>query len=313
MFLDINEKLVKIQELLRKKEKNQVQLNEYEREWESIQETIRQLEKTLQSEEKDVKRLEGISLASLFAALSGTKEEKLAKEKEELVIAQYRLEQATRTLKDIEESKRLIENQLSELGNIENQYEKLLLEKERLVKTSQSPLAKKVLEMSEQEGILQSKMRELDEAIVAGEDVSQLLDEALLALKKAQSWGNIDIFAKGGFITDMVKHQHIDHAEEVIRKAQASIRSFQKELLDVNKTTNIEINISGMLKFADFFFDGFISDFMVQGKISNALNQTRDEYDNVSEIVMKLNLEYNETQKELEKIQKEKREIIEKL
>ncbi|MDP4083128.1 MAG: hypothetical protein Q8934_00775 [Bacillota bacterium] len=313
MFLEINEKLVKIQVLLRKKEKYQVQLNEYEREWESIQETIRQLEKTLQSEEKDVKRLEGISLASLFAALSGTKEEKLVKEKEELVIAQYRLEQATRTLKDIEESKRLIENQLSELGNIENQYENLLLEKERLVKTSQSPMAKKVLEMSEQEGILQSKMRELDEAIVAGEDVSQLLDEALLALKKAQSWGNIDIFAKGGFITDMVKHQHIDHAEEVIRKGQASIRSFQKELLDVNKTTNIEINISGMLKFADFFFDGFISDFMVQGKISNALNQTRDEYDNVSEIVMKLNLEYNETQKELEKIQKEKREIIEKL
>lgn len=313
MFLDINEKLVKIQELLRKKEKYQVQLNGYEREWESIQETIRQLERTLQSEEKDVKRLEGISLASLFAALSGTKEEKLAKEKEELVVVQYRLEQATRTKKDIEESKRQIEHQLSELVNIENQYENLLLEKEKLVKTSQSPMAKKVLEMSEQEGILQSKMRELDEAIIAGEDVSQLLDEALLALKKAQSWGNIDIFAKGGFITDMVKHQHIDHAEEVIRKAQASIRSFQKELLDVNKTTNIEINISGMLKFADFFFDGFISDFMVQGKINNALNQTRDEYDNVTEITMKLNLEYNETQKELEKIQKEKREIIEKL
>jgi hypothetical protein len=43
------------------------------------------------------------------------------------------------------------------------------------------------------------------------------------------------------------------------------------------------------------------------------LNQTRDEYDNVMEITMKLNLEYNEMQKELEKIQKEKREIIEKL
>ncbi|MED4228461.1 hypothetical protein [Neobacillus cucumis] len=111
----------------------------------------------------------------------------------------------------------------------------------------------------------------------------------------------------------MVKHQHIDHAEEVIRKTQSSMRFFQKELLDVNKTANIEIKISDMLKFADFFFDGFISDFMVQGKINNALNQTRNEYDNVTEIVMKLNLEYNETQSELEKIQKEKREIVEKL
>lgn len=313
MFIEINEKLVKIQEQLHKKEKYQLQLNEYEKEWESIQETIRQLEKTLQSDEKDVKRLEVISLASLFAALSGTKEEKLAKEKEELVLAQYRLEQATQTKKDIEESKRRIENQLSELVDIEDQYEKLLLEKEKLVKTSQSPMEKKVLEISEQEGILQAKMKELDEAIVAGENVSEMLDEALLVLKKAQSWGNFDIFTKNGFITDMVKHQHIDHAEEVIRKAQASIRSFQKELLDVNKTANIEINISGMLKFADFFFDGFISDFMVQGKINKALNQTRDEYDNVTEIVMKLNLEYTETQSELEKIQKEKREFIEKL
>ncbi|MED4228460.1 hypothetical protein [Neobacillus cucumis] len=188
MFLDINEKLVKIQEQLRKKEKYQGQLNEYEREWESIQETIRQLEKALQCEEKDVKRLEGISLASLFAALSGTKEKKLEKEKEEFVLAQYCLEQATLTKKDIEESKRQIENQLSDLVDIENQYENLLLEKERLVKASQSPMAEKVLEMSEQEGILQSKMRELDEAIDAGEEVAQLLDETLLALKKAQSW-----------------------------------------------------------------------------------------------------------------------------
>ncbi|NRD81075.1 hypothetical protein HPT25_27670 [Bacillus sp. BRMEA1] len=313
MFLEINEKLVKIQEKLRKKEKYQLQLNEYEKEWESIQETVRQLEKTLHSEEKDVKRLEGISLVRLFAELSGTKEEKLAKEKEELVLAQYRLEEAMRSKNHIEEEKIRIENELSNLGHVESEYQNLLLEKESLLKSSQSPIAEKVLEMSEQEGILQSKMKELDEAIAAGEELSNFLDEALRALKEARSWGNVDMFTKGGFITDMMKHQHINNAEKSIRKAQASMRSFQKELLDVNKTSNIEINISDMLTFADFIFDGFITDFMVQGKINKALNQTQDEYDNTTEIVMNLNREYNETQLELEKIKKEKREILEKL
>ena len=52
---------------------------------------------------------------------------------------------------------------------------------------------------------------------------------------------------------------------------------------------------------------------MIAAAVNNALNQTIDEYDNVTEIVMKLNLEYNETQSELEKFQKEKREIVEKL
>jgi hypothetical protein len=64
--------------------------------------------------------------------------------------------------------------------------------------------------------------------------------------------------------------------------------------LDVKENVNLEVNISGMLKFADFFFDGFIADYMVHGKITRTLDQARSHYAKVNDILMKLNAQSEE-------------------
>jgi hypothetical protein len=90
------------------------------------------------------------------------------------------------------------------------------------------------------------------------------------------------------------------------------MRQFQKELLDVQETIS-EVNISGMLKFADFFFDGFIADFMVQGKITRSLEQTRKHFAKVNQILLKLKAQSEEIKLDLEKVQAERQGIVERL
>jgi hypothetical protein len=312
MFSDINAEIIEIQGELRKKDKYQKQLADYERELEVIEKTLSQLRVTFEAEKEDVEKLEGLSLTNLFALLSGTKDEKLAKEKEEMIAERHKLEEAAKTKMEIEDAMLEIRNKLYNLKDTEYKFHRLLMQKENMVKTSSSPYAARVLELSEQEGNLKAYMTELDEAITAGERVESALIQAMDSLKKAENWGTWDMFG-GGTISGVVKHQHIDQSEAYLHQAQTSMRQFQKELLDVQEQANLEINISGMLKFADFFFDGFIADYMVQGKITGSLDQTKSHYDKVHDLLRKLRDQLEEEETELGNIQKEKQEIIAKL
>jgi hypothetical protein len=312
MFEEINARLVAIQGELRRKDKYEVQLADYESDLNRIKKTISELQEQFESEKEDVEKLEHISLANLFATLAGTKEEKLSKERQELVTAQYKLEEARKTQQTIEEAMQDINRKWESVANAEEDYQQILLEKEDLIKTSGTPDAAKLLELSSQEGALTAHITELEEAIAAGEHVFGVLGEALTALRKAENWGTWDMLG-GGTIAGMAKHQNIDQAESYLRQAQTSMRQFQKELLDVKESANLEVNLSGMLKFADFFFDGFFVDFMVQGKIQRSLDQARDQYDQVSEINMKLYEQLEDARNNVADIHREKQEIVAKL
>ncbi|WP_312470323.1 hypothetical protein [Neobacillus sp.] len=311
MFSEINAKLVAIQGELQKRDKYKAQLKDYQKELETIEDTLSQLRTQIESEKEEVEKLEHFSLTNLFATLSGTKDEKLTKEKQEMIAAQHKLDKAKKTKMEIDEAILGLNNKLLTLKNAEYEYQQVLIQKENMIKSSTSPFAAKVFELSEQEGALKAHITQLLEANDAGKRVERALSDAIRSLEKAENWGTWDILG-GGTISSIVKHQHIDQAESDLHRAQTSMREFQKELLDVQETAFPEVNISGMLKFADFFFDGFIADFMVQGKIKGSLDQTRSHRAKTKDILLKLEAQSVENKKELEKIQNEKQSIVEK-
>lgn len=312
MFADINARLVAIQGERRKKEKYDSQLADYQKELETIEKTVSGLRDQFKAEKKDVDKLEHLSLANLFASISGKKEEKLSQEKKELIAAEHKLKEAEKTKREIELAMLELENMLQSFRNLEKDYEQLLLEKEAMIKRSNSPFAAKIFELSEQEGMLKSYITELDEAIDTGARVKRVLSDAIESLEEAEGWGTWDVLG-GGTMSDFFKHQEIDQAEEYLHQAQTYMRYFQKELLDIENIELLEINISEMLKFADFFFDGFIVDLMVKEKINQSLTRTQENYDEVTEILLKLEEQRTEKAKELEGIEKEKQEFVESL
>ena len=112
--------------------------------------------------------------------------------------------------------------------------------------------------------------REVKEAVEAADDALYHLKSARSCLNSAGNWGLLDMFG-GNLITGLLKHGKMASAEREIDEARYALQKFSKELRDVYGFSSI--HIGDFLTFADFFFDGFVMDVIVQSKISDAKRQ----------------------------------------
>ncbi|MDD6327328.1 MAG: hypothetical protein Q4D54_05795 [Eubacteriales bacterium] len=129
--------------------------------------------------------------------------------------------------------------------------------------------------------------KERMEAIGAGYRALESLREAQHNLKSAKNWGIWDMFG-GGFISTMAKHSKMDRAKQNMEQAKYDLRQFSRELNDVNMTGYFDIETGDFLSFADWFFDGFIVDWMVQDRINQAAAQVDEAIYRVEDILNRL-------------------------
>ena len=123
--------------------------------------------------------------------------------------------------------------------------------------------------------------RETEEAVWAADEALDHLYAAKKYLDSAGNWGLLDRFG-GGLISGLFKHSKMSDAEQEIEAARYSLQRFSKELRDVSGYSSI--HIGEFMTFADFFFDGFLTDVLVQSKISEAKRQCDDAIRQVSAI-----------------------------
>lgn len=129
--------------------------------------------------------------------------------------------------------------------------------------------------------------KERMEAIGAGYRALESLREAQHNLNSAKNWGIWDMFG-GGFISTMAKHSKMDRAKQNMEQAKYDLRQFSRELNDVNMTGYFDIETGDFLSFADWFFDGFIVDWMVQDRIHQAAAQVAEAIYRVEDILRRL-------------------------
>ena len=129
--------------------------------------------------------------------------------------------------------------------------------------------------------------KEKREAIEAGRRALSSLRTAKENLNSAKNWGLVDMFG-GGFFTTMLKHSKMDQAKRNMEQAKYDLRSFSRELNDVNMACNLNINTGDFLSFADYFFDGFVVDWVVQDRINNAKRQVEEAIRRTESIVSQL-------------------------
>lgn len=127
--------------------------------------------------------------------------------------------------------------------------------------------------------------RERQEAIDAGERALDSLYGVRKELESAGNWGLLDMFG-GGMFTTFVKHSKMNDAQRYMERAKRDLAAFSRELADVSETLNI--NTGDFLSFADYFFDGFLADMMVQSRIHDAQRQVDDAIYRVESILSRL-------------------------
>lgn len=129
--------------------------------------------------------------------------------------------------------------------------------------------------------------KEVREAIQAGERALNSLREAKSNLDSARNWGIFDMLG-GGFITDVIKHSKMENASSCMENAKYDLQIFQRELKDVYISLDMKVDVGGFLSFADFFFDGFVADYLVQTRIGEARRQVNEAIDQVERILAEL-------------------------
>jgi len=129
--------------------------------------------------------------------------------------------------------------------------------------------------------------REMKEALDAGERALSSLRNAQEKLNSAGNWGLFDMFG-GGLFSTIMKRSKMDDAQQLMEAAKSALKRFQRELKDVNIPLDLRMEVGSFLSFADFFFDGFVADYLVQSKISEAKEQVSDAIIRVEQILNEL-------------------------
>lgn len=126
---------------------------------------------------------------------------------------------------------------------------------------------------------------EVREARAAGIRALNSLRRAEKALSEARGWGIADILGGRGIIS-LVKHVKLDAARDALEEARFDVERFRLELEDVDVPG---IDVSSFLTFADFFFDGFLADLVVQSRINEARNRVAEACCRVEAALRRLN------------------------
>lgn len=287
-------------------EKIKKYLPSYEKKLSEIQKKKVIAEENLEKENKDVEKLKRISFAAFVAYLQKNKEDCLAKEEQEALQAAFQLRQ-------LEEDEKVllhkIEDMKKELKN-EKSIRKELEELELKETASHSPYGEELFIQRDKVRKLSIHLKEIAEAIHAGNQVLDLLNQALSSLESAESWGLFDIVG-GGFISTMAKHSHLDTAQEHLAQLKLYMDRFRKEVADVKSIRIDDVKLSGGLTLADYAFDNVFMDLFIQSKISSSKDQVKDAIDTTTKILKVLKKQNDVVRAQLKK-EKEYFEIMKK-
>lgn len=270
---------------------------------------VRQLGAEKQSEQIDVDKLEGRSLAAFFYGVIGKKDEKLDKERAEAYAAAVKYDAAARELEAVEDEIRRSEAERSGLQWCDLRYEQTLKEKAESIKSSANPEAEEILQLEERIFYIDNQKREIQEAISAGQRARMTTEGILSSLGSAEGWGTWDMLG-GGLVTDMVKHSHLDNAQNQVEQLQVELRQFKTELSDVTIQADMQVNIDGFLRFADYFFDGLFADWAVLDKIKESQGQVQRTKEQIETILTRLDTMQAEAEQQQTELKSRLDELI---
>ncbi len=115
----------------------------------------------------------------------------------------------------------------------------------------------------------------IEHAVNSANEALYHLTNAEEFLQSAGNWGIFDLLG-GKMIASVAKHTKMSRANEEILLAKQHIQEVSYFLKDQIDYIAVDLNVEGLMGFADTFFDNFITDMVVQGRINEAKIQVRE-------------------------------------
>ena len=308
---ELTAQLAEIKESLSLREKLQKDMARVRSSLEEEGKRLDALAATLSKETRDVERLESLSLTGLFYEILGGKDEQIKKERQEQLAANLKHAQCSHAVAALEQDFTELTRRLGELKGLDERYQSVLRDKEKLLIESDRPETRLLLGTAEKIGALKSSQKELQEAILAGHAVQESLQRVMDSLSSAAGWGTWDLLG-GGFLATAIKHSRIDTARSHVHEAQARAKRFERELADVRLDVDVVIDIGSFATFADYFFDNLITDWIVRSRIEESRSSANRAHANVRQMLNQLDQRSREVGRQIDEAVEERRNLIER-
>jgi len=306
---DINRKISKVKDNLIRRESLENMLKQCRKKLE--QEEIRRIELSniLNKKEKQIQRLEASSSMRFFHSIFKRKHQNLDKERQEYAVIKSKYEVCRSSINQLQSEIDLYKEEISNYYLLDIEYDNLMNEKKNLMLNKNDDVAYKLRDISKKISDLEPNIRELKVAISVGSSAQAALEKVIDSLESAKDWGVWDVMG-GGMLVTAAKHSKLDKAKEQTHYAQKMIKAFNSQLSYTNLQLDISIEIGSFATFADYFFDGIISDWFVQGKIRDSLSKTKDAYNRIKRIVNALQSRVGDLSRELDSLKEEMSTLI---
>ncbi len=286
-------------------------LNEIVPDIEKLKRELIPLERQMQKEFEDVEKLEKIGMRALFHKVLGNQEAQMEKERQEYLQASLKYDQVRKSLELLEFEKNILQKKAGSIGAIEKRLAELSATQEKELINMSGPASLELKKIYAQVETLQRLKIDINEAIKAGLKALECIDAVVAGLQQAHNWGQWDMSGRNP-MSNHLKYSAIDKAKDWAYEANRQLKVFEKELLDVYRQIpeDFQLHIDSFNRFIDVFFDNLITDWIIQQKIYNALNNTLNIRDKVVRMIKTLEAEHPKVDLQIEDWDVKKKEYV---
>lgn len=275
-----------------------------------------QLYKELLKEQQDVVKLGKFSIKNKINEWTGKLDERMEKEIAEVAEVELRYNEVEKNVLQLEAEVQALQMEIKnpEFIYIDEEWADFLQEKKTWIRRYDKNANALLHKIADERVTTQSILREINEAIEAGNKAVRTLNRALDRLDSAEGMSMWDTFLGGGLIVSALKHSEIGESENHIQRASKALRNFEKELMDVQNISkeSFAIHKKDIFTFTDIFFDNLFSDFVVHSRITDTKDKLTDVFTDVRRVLRQLNRKKDELTIALERLDMEEQGVIER-
>ena len=271
--------------------------------------TLEKMDNELNDELRDISKLEGLSTRAIFHKILGNKEQKLEKERQEYLELTLKVEEVQKNIDLLEYEVNLLEAKMGDKSKLEQELVQLKSDRENEIIQSDPVLRQRMLALShELESHYQHK-KELEEAAEEGKICINLLNQVINQLQKVRSWGGPPSNRRGQ-MQRMIRRDAIDRARNLSYQVRHHLNLFRQELSHIGLQLSGNIDERQFSDFTGFFFNNIITDWIMQQKLTQAMqsiNVTRGE---VSRLVNHIESQDLQMQTKINQLRQDRENIL---
>ena len=261
-------------------------------------------------EEEQVKRLERKSLYNIFHSILGDKSQEIEKERQEYLQAYLKYQSVCSSIAALKKEKRLLLQNYSSKFNTVKEFNNLLTNKIEAIRAAFPKAVEYIVHFEERIARHRSKIKEIQQAVREGKKTIRKFKIILVNLEKIEYWGT--------FTSRKQRNRDIRIKDRIIKDinlADNHLQKFEKELLDVSDHFSMDYSrqIESTKDFLDYFYDGLIADWVIQGKIENSVNIIQHFSDKILRILSMLQQESDQTKEYIKAERKDQRTLLMKV